>query len=232
MKQTVRAGGIAAASLALVATISFAGPSVASSAQAIPAVSYTSHAQAGLGGDTAINNNVSGGTAQGSFASPVAQHAIATIGNVANQAYGNAVPQRRSLSELVQTHAGAPVNDAERECLAGAVYFEARGESIDGQLAVAEVVLNRAASGKYPKSICGVVKQPWQFSFVRNGQFPRIDKGSEAWRKATAIAHIAAENLADQLTPDVLWYHANYVAPSWGRRLNRVTQIGAHIFYR
>jgi spore germination cell wall hydrolase CwlJ-like protein len=122
--------------------------------------------------------------------------------------------------------------DAERNCLASAIYFEARGESIEGQLAVAEVVLNRVASGRYPDSICEVVKQPAQFSFVRNGAFPPIDKGSAAWRKAMAVAQIAAENPADGLTSDVLWYHANCVAPSWGHRLARATQIGTHIFYR
>ena len=139
---------------------------------------------------------------------------------------------RRSLRRLVRAHAAADVPDPERECLAGAVYFEAQGESVEGQLAVAEVVLNRAASGEYPSSICDVVTQPAQFSFIRDGRFPAIDRGSDAWRKAVAVAHIAAENLADTLSSDVLWYHADYVAPSWGRRLSRATQIGAHIFYR
>ena len=139
---------------------------------------------------------------------------------------------RRSLRTLVQAYAAANGPNPERECLAQAVYFEARGEPIEGQLAVAEVVLNRAASGEYPSSICDVVTQPAQFSFVRDGRFPAIDRGSDAWRKAVAVAHIAAEDLADTLSSDVLWYHAAYVAPSWGRRLSRVTQIGAHIFYR
>jgi spore germination cell wall hydrolase CwlJ-like protein len=94
------------------------------------------------------------------------------------------------------------------------------------------VVLNRAASGEYPGSICDVVKQPAQFSFVRNGLFPPIDESSVAWRTAVAVAQIADEKLAHNLASDVLWYHADYVAPDWGRRLARVTQIGAHIFYR
>ena len=126
----------------------------------------------------------------------------------------------------------ADASNPERECLADAVYFEAQGEPIEGQLAVAEVVLNRAASGEYPSSICEVVTQPAQFSFVRDGRFPDIDRGSDGWRKAVAVAHVAAEHLAGTLSSDVLWYHADYVAPSWGRRLERVTQIGAHIFYR
>jgi spore germination cell wall hydrolase CwlJ-like protein len=94
-------------------------------------------------------------------------------------------------------------------------------------------VLNRAASGKYPTTICGVVEQPWQFSFVnRTGRIPAANRSSEAWRKAVAVARIAQDGVTDQLTSDVLWYHADYVAPSWGRRLNRTTKIGLHIFYR
>lgn len=136
-----------------------------------------------------------------------------------------------SLRDLVDAHAGTEAPNADQECIATAVYFEARGEPIEGQLAVAEVVLNRAASGKYPASICAVVKQPAQFSFVRKGRFPPIAKATEAWRKAVAIAHVARERLAQQIDAGVLWYHATFVRPGWGRRLTRVTQIGAHIFY-
>jgi spore germination cell wall hydrolase CwlJ-like protein len=92
--------------------------------------------------------------------------------------------------------------------------------------------MNRAASGKYPASWCGVVKQPWQFSFVRNGNFPAVDTNSDAWRRAQGITRIALVNAVPSLSNDVLWYHADYVAPSWGRRLNMVQKIGAHIFYR
>jgi spore germination cell wall hydrolase CwlJ-like protein len=127
--------------------------------------------------------------------------------------------------------AGAPL-DEQANCLATAVYFEARGESLDGQLAVARVVMNRAASGKYPPDWCSVVKQPWQFSFVRHGRFPAVDTGSAAWARAQGIARLAIANVVPSVEPDVLWYHATYVAPSWGRRLSRVDRIGTHIFYR
>ena len=91
--------------------------------------------------------------------------------------------------------------------------------------------MNRAASGKYPTSWCNVVKQPWQFSFVRNGQFPTITD-SDAWAKAQGVARIAMADVAREIPADVLWYHANYVSPSWGSRLTEVSQIGAHIFYK
>ncbi len=126
---------------------------------------------------------------------------------------------------------GAPLSD-EANCMAVAVYFEARGESLEGQMAVADVIINRAASGRYPASWCGVVKQPAQFSFVRNGQFPAIDTSSDAWAKAQGVTRLAIANVMPALPTDVLWYHADYVAPNWRHSLREVEQIGAHIFYR
>jgi N-acetylmuramoyl-L-alanine amidase len=127
--------------------------------------------------------------------------------------------------------AGAPLTD-QAQCIAVAVYHEARGESLEGQLAVAKVIMNRASSGKYPTSWCGVVKQPWQFSFVRNGRFPSVDVTSDAWRKALGVTRLAVANAVSSVPSSCLWYHADYVAPSWGRNLTRVEKIGAHIFYR
>jgi N-acetylmuramoyl-L-alanine amidase len=136
------------------------------------------------------------------------------------------------LYALVQKfETNAPL-DTETNCLATAVYFESRGESLEGQLAVAHVVMNRAASGRYPPDWCSVVKQPAQFSFVQRGQFPQANTDSDAWKKAEAVAELAAANIVPSIAPDVLWYHANYVAPSWRHNLQEVEQIGAHIFYR
>lgn len=143
-----------------------------------------------------------------------------------------AAPQARlTLEQMAETMATSEVNDADQECLAVAIYFEARGEPVAGQLAVAQVVLNRARSGIYPPDVCSVVKQPAQFSFVRRGRFPAADRGSDAWRRAVAVSRIARDKLAAELNDNVLWYHAAYVAPSWGKRLRRETRIGLHIFY-
>jgi len=136
------------------------------------------------------------------------------------------------LYALVGKYASSAPLDEQTNCLATAVYFEARGESLEGQLAVARVVMNRAASGRYRSDWCGVVKQPAQFSFVRHGEFPYVDTNSAAWQKAEAIAQLAASNIVPSVGTDVLWYHANYVAPVWRRSLQEVQQIGAHIFYR
>ncbi|HEX8527867.1 cell wall hydrolase [Allosphingosinicella sp.] len=138
---------------------------------------------------------------------------------------------RRSLAELVADHSSAKTSSAEHECLASAVYFESMGESLQGQLTVAEVVLNRARSGRFPTSVCGVVKQRGQFSFVRGGRLPAPARGSLAWRKAVAVAHIALEDLADGPAPQALFFHATRVKPAW-RGLKRIAAIGNHIFYR
>ena len=137
-----------------------------------------------------------------------------------------------ALVHRVQNMPNLDALDEQANCIAVAVYHEARGESLEGQLAVARVIMNRAASGKYPASWCETVKQPWQFSFVRNYQFPYTDQNSESWHKAVAITRLAVSNSVPTLSNDVLWYHADYVAPSWGRRLTRVNKIGTHIFYR
>jgi spore germination cell wall hydrolase CwlJ-like protein len=136
-----------------------------------------------------------------------------------------------TLADLVAAHEAVATADREAECLANAVYFEARSEPIEGQLAVAEVVLNRAASGRYPTDLCSVITQKAQFSFIRRGKFPRANRDSQAWKKAVAIAAIARQKLAGTLPSGVLWYHATYVSPSWGKRLTKQTQIGLHIFY-
>jgi spore germination cell wall hydrolase CwlJ-like protein len=142
------------------------------------------------------------------------------------------VPQpRRALADLIVDHAATATSSPEQHCLASAIYFEARGESIEGQLAVAEVVLNRTRSGRYPATICAVVRQPAQFSFVRRGVIPRADQDCDHWRRAIAIARIAQAGATRLLPENVLWYHANYVSPGWGRRLERNRRIGAHIFY-
>jgi N-acetylmuramoyl-L-alanine amidase len=128
---------------------------------------------------------------------------------------------------------GARLDD-EAHCIAVAVYHEARGESLEGQLAVAQVILNRAGSGKYPPGWCDTVKQPWQFSFVnpRTGRYPAVNESSASWHKALGITRLAIAGAYPSVTEDVLWYHATYVSPSWGRRLSRADKIGTHIFYR
>lgn len=135
-----------------------------------------------------------------------------------------------SLAELVSRHARTETISREQECLAAATYFEAKSESLEGQLAVAQVVLNRAQSGRFASSTCGVVFQRGQFSFVRGNGFPPIARGGRDWREAVAIAHIAQNKLWDSSVSNALFFHAKHVSPRW--RLARVGSVGNHVFYR
>jgi hypothetical protein len=131
-------------------------------------------------------------------------------------------------------------DDVAREngCLAKAIYFEARGESDEGQAAVAQVVLNRVASGLYPATVCGVVFQNrhrWhgcQFSFACEGKSLRISE-PDAWQKAERIA--ANVTNGKTYVSDIAGsthYHANYIRPRWATRLEKTDVIGHHIFYK
>lgn len=137
-----------------------------------------------------------------------------------------------SLRELVSQVGGDAELSEQMRCLAGAVYFEARGEPLAGQLAVANVVINRSEDRRFPASYCGVVYQRAQFSFVKNGRMPRIRTGSKAWSRAKAIAQIAHKDMWDCEAGDAVYFHAKYVSPSWSRRKVRTAQIDTHIFYR
>jgi len=133
----------------------------------------------------------------------------------------------------LKTPPRVPDNDV--ECLTQAIYYEARNESEAGQAAVAEVVLNRSRHRAYPKRVCEVVYQrnsrTCQFTFTCDGSIGRGAVNPVAWARAERIAREVYEGRSAQLPKNSVNYHANYVRPSWGQRLARVRQIGAHIFY-
>ena len=135
-----------------------------------------------------------------------------------------------SLAELVRAHDTSGPLSTEERCLAGAVYFESKGESLSGQLAVARVVMARAKSGRFPTTLCGVVYQKSQFSFVRGGGMPPIATGSNNWRNAVAISKIALDGSWKSPVEGALFFHARHVSPGW--RLTRLGSIDNHIFYR
>ncbi|HYI38869.1 MAG TPA: cell wall hydrolase [Allosphingosinicella sp.] len=215
MNRIVRAAGIAAAAFALAAGASTS----TAAAAAAPASAGIEAPSASIMTDPSAFSNMWANVTALVTPAPEAP-APATIPSPA-----------KSLADLVLAYAGTQAGDREMECLANAVYFEARSEPIEGQLAVAQVVLNRSVSGRYPTDLCAVITQKAQFSFIRRGRFPSADRGSEAWKNAVAIASIARRKLAGSLPSGCLWYHATYVSPKWGKRLTRQTQIGLHIFY-
>jgi spore germination cell wall hydrolase CwlJ-like protein len=135
-----------------------------------------------------------------------------------------------SLIDLVRTQDIDDSLSKEERCLASAVYFEAKGESLAGQLAVARVVLARANSGRFASTLCGVVFQKGQFSFVRGASLPPIRADSMHWRNAVAISNIALDNTWKSPVEGALFFHARHVSPGW--RLTRIGSVDNHIFYR
>lgn len=135
-----------------------------------------------------------------------------------------------SLRHLVEQQSVSDTLSEEMQCLAGTVYFESKGETLAGQLAVARVVMARAASSRFPDTICGVVYQPSQFSFIRGGKMPRINKSHSHWHNAVAIAKIAMNDGWESPVEGALFFHARYVSPGW--RLQRMAMVDNHVFYR
>lgn len=148
----------------------------------------------------------------------------------ATAAVADRVIPAASLAAMVAEQGAPEPLDEQMQCLAGAVYFEAKGESLAGQLAVARVVVNRMQSGRFANSLCGVVYQRGQFSFVRGHAMPAIATAGRAWRDAVAIAQIAFADSWDSLAEGALYFHARRVSPNWNR--SRVALIDNHVFYR
>lgn len=131
----------------------------------------------------------------------------------------------------------AASGDAQWQCLAEAVYFESRGEPLAGQIAVAEVVLNRTDSPSYPGSVCGVTKQGagsgrgCQFSYACDGH-PDAMRSGVARERAGKIARMLIDGRPRTVTDGATHFHATQVRPDWSRRFARTAAIGHHIFYR
>ena len=112
------------------------------------------------------------------------------------------------------------------------VYHEARSEDLLGQLAVAEVTMNRVKSDRYPDNVCDVVWQRKQFSWTHDGKSD-TPTNLKAWKEAQRVARLAVENEGTIFVEEgITHYHADYVNPYWSSSYERVAKVGAHIFYR
>ena len=170
--------------------------------------------------------------AEASPAQPQNRETIAAKGEVTGAGHHPKSPAERLGL------AGSARAKAEK-CLANAVYFEARAEPVRGQVAVAQVVMNRVFSGYYPNNVCGVVYQrahrrfACQFSFACGGASERVVDEPDAWKRAKEIAR---DTLDGKLwLPDVgkaTHYHAYWVRPIWVREMHKLDRIGVHTFYR
>lgn len=127
--------------------------------------------------------------------------------------------------------------DAQWRCLSEALYFEARGETVKGQFAVAEVILNRVESGRFPSSLCAVINQgtgkkyQCQFTYTCDGNKEVIAEPG-AFTRVGKIARAAMDGKAAALTDGATHYHTTAVRPRWARVYTRTARIGVHLFYR
>lgn len=126
---------------------------------------------------------------------------------------------------------------AQWRCLAEALYFEARGETVEGLFAVSEVIINRVASKRFPNSICSVVNQgtgrkfACQFTYTCDGRPEHIDD-QRAWDRVGKVARAALDGKSNGITKGATHYHATWVSPNWARKYTKTYAHGVHIFYR
>lgn len=153
----------------------------------------------------------------------------------ANKATAVKAPAAPTYDEAWLASLPVPQENPQFDCLATALYFEARGESVKGQVAVAEVILNRVDLPNYPRTICGVVNQRGaggcQFSYVCDGLSDAIREPA-AWERAARIAGAMMQGAPRILTDGATHFHTPAVRPDWSRRFAHTATIGAHIFYR
>lgn len=146
-----------------------------------------------------------------------------------------------SLGDKLDLDALSRVEVAERSkdwsCLTEAMYFEARGEGLAGQLAVAEVILNRVEATQYPDTVCDVVRQgadsggACQFSYNCDGKKNTV-RNEKAWKRIGKLAWLMLQGRPRTLTDEALYFHNTSVRPNWSRKFVKTAQIGRHVFYR
>ncbi|EBA18591.1 hypothetical protein RSK20926_12749 [Roseobacter sp. SK209-2-6] len=149
---------------------------------------------------------------------------------------------RRNVTEVTMSKAWlaeqpAAKGDAEFACLAEALYFEARGETVKGQFAVAEVIMNRAKSAQFPNSLCSVINQgtgrryQCQFTYTCDGH-EEVIREKAAYAQVAKVARLTIDGAAPKLTDGATYYHTTGVSPRWSRSFTKTTRIGVHLFYR
>lgn len=212
-----RAATLAVMTLALAGLTGLSTPGQAAGLQAAPAAAQTTPA-------TLFVPALEQATDASPPTPPVLNPAVQTVTQPAVETTGF-----DTLDHALAAQDAKEADEATR-CLASAIYFEAKGEPADGQLAVAEVIINRAKSGRFPDDVCSVVKQRGQFSFVRGGEIPTIDPDRSSYRKALAVAKVAMSKAWESSAPHALYFHAR--TEPMGGRVIRVASIGNHVFYR
>lgn len=147
------------------------------------------------------------------------------------------VPNQITYDRSFLASLPAASGDSQWRCLSEALYFEARGETVEGMFAVGEVILNRVSSNSYPNSICGVINQgtgrkyACQFTYTCDGKEEHISEQG-AWTRVGKVAQVLVSSPERPLTDGATHYHTKAVSPSWAKRFPRTAVIGSHYFYR
>lgn len=153
------------------------------------------------------------------------------------QGKGPAKPVKVSFSQSWLDSQPAAKGDAEWRCLSEALYFEARGETVKGQFAVAEVIMNRVKSSQYPGTLCGVIKQgtgrkyQCQFTYTCDG-YKDVIAERKAYERVSKVARVIIDGSSPPLTDGATHYHNLTVRPAWARTFKQTARIGVHLFYR
>lgn len=167
---------------------------------------------------------------------PSSRLAALDVTTLPASATGNAAPDVTYTEATLDAMPVASGGD-QWQCLAEALYFEARGETVEGLFAVGEVILNRVESGQFPGSVCGVINQgtgklyACQFVYTCDGANEDIHEPA-AWIRVGKVARILLDGAPRMLTDGATYYHTRAVSPSWSRRFDQTASIGAHLFYR
>ncbi len=195
-----------------------------------------------LGGATISASNDPTAALDGQLHSMLGQERSA-LGGMKSDTLDRLVTPRRDTAQAVRytkdwlADQPDPKRNSQLDCLAEALYFEARGESVKGQFAVADVILNRVESPLFPKTVCGVVRQGesngrgCQFSYRCDGRSDAI-RDSAAYAELRKVAALSMQGVGNDLTEGATFYHARSARPSWSKKFPQTASIGAHRFYR
>ena len=157
--------------------------------------------------------------------------------NILKNLSGFASYDRGKFSFVALDKLPQPKTSSEMKCLAEAIYFEARGESIEGQYAVGEVIINRVLSTEFPNSVCGVISEganrlnACQFSYNCDGKLETINE-KKIYGRILKLSKILLEPSARFLTGGATFYHSKFVSPSWSKKFLKTNEIGNHVFYK
>ena len=154
-----------------------------------------------------------------------------------DRAYLSKASEKQFFSKGALDSLRMPKMNGELKCLSEALYFEARGEQIEGQIAVADVIINRKESKRFPNTICGVVSEgshkrnACQFSYNCDGKLETITE-KKIYERILKLSQMLLEPSARFLTSGATFYHSKLVSPSWSKKFIKTNEIGNHVFYK